>query len=146
MRRIGSVSGYIYALVIELPPPHPSILARSLLDLNGFIMINAGVGKNKIVDRICELHRDEREYIQLHRDSTVGQLTLSPTLENGKIVWKDSPLVRAVIEGCSLVIDEADKAPVEVISILKSLIEDGELLLADGRKISRHGTREAGEC
>ena len=45
-----------------------------------------------------------------------------------------------------LVIDEADKAPVEVISILKSLIEDGELLLADGRKISRHGTREAGDC
>jgi hypothetical protein len=36
------------------------------------------------------------------------------------------------------VIDEADKAPVEVASILKGLVEDGELLLADGRRISRH--------
>ena len=71
---------------------------------------------------------------------------ISPTLKNVKRVWKDSPVVRASIECCSLVIDEADKALVESISILKSLVKDGELLLDDGRKISRHGTREVGEC
>jgi hypothetical protein len=32
-----------------------------------------------------------------------------------------------------LVIDEADKAPVEVVALLKGLIEDGELALPDGR-------------
>jgi hypothetical protein len=31
-------------------------------------------------------------------------------------------------------IDEADKAPLEVVAILKGLIEDGQLLLADGRR------------
>ena len=98
---------------------------------------NQGTGKNKICDRLCELLNHEREYIQLHRDTTIGQLTISPSLDNGKIVWKDSPLVRAVFYGRALVIDEADKAPLEVVAVLKSLVEDGELLLADGRRITR---------
>lgn len=80
--------------------------------------------------------------MQLHRDSTIGQLTLSPSLKDGKIVWKDSPLVRAVTEGRALVIDEADKAPLEVVAVLKSLVEDGELLLADGRRILRSCPKE----
>jgi von Willebrand factor A domain-containing protein 8 len=75
--------------------------------------------------------------MQLHRDTTVGQLTSSPSLVDGKIVWNDSPLVRAVRYGYALILDEADKAPLETITILKNLIEDGELLLADGRRISR---------
>jgi hypothetical protein len=53
-------------------------------------------------------------------------------------MWKDSPLLRAVRDGLTLVVDEADKAPTEVLSVLKGLVEDGELLLGDGRRISRH--------
>ena len=62
-------------------------------------------------------------------------------MEDGKIVWNDSPLVRAVTHGRALVIDEADKAPLEVVAVLKSLVEDGQLLLADGRRIQRHVTK-----
>eukprot|EP00545_Synedropsis_sp_CCMP1620_P013255 CAMPEP_0119030820 /NCGR_PEP_ID=MMETSP1176-20130426/41225_1 /TAXON_ID=265551 /ORGANISM="Synedropsis recta cf, Strain CCMP1620" /LENGTH=1404 /DNA_ID=CAMNT_0006987197 /DNA_START=172 /DNA_END=4386 /DNA_ORIENTATION=+ len=125
-------------------PNHVHLIRDLLRDyVNGeraFLLLgNQGVGKNIVIDRMCQLAKFEREYIQLHRDSTIGQLTLSPSLEDGKIVWKDSPLVRAATEGCVLVIDEADKAPVEVISVLKALVEDGELSLADGRRISRHG-------
>ena len=125
-------------------PAHTEIIKELLSDWNSgersFLLLgNQGVGKNKIVDRICEIANWEREYIQLHRDSTIGQLTLTPQLEDGKIVWNDSPLIRAVRDGCVLLVDEADKAPVEVVSVLKGLVEDGELLLADGRRISRHG-------
>ena len=94
-----------------------------------------GCGKNKLADRLCNMLQREREYVQLHRDSTVGTLTLAPSLRDGKLVWDDSPLVRAVINGHVLMVDEADKAPVEVTSVLKSLIEDREMLLADGRRI-----------
>jgi len=118
--------------VVECPRVLTTFCSRT-------IFLQCITGKNKIVDRICELGNFEREYIQLHRDSTISQLTLSPSLEDGKIVWKDSPLVRAVTEGRALVIDEADKAPLEVVAVLKSLIEDGQLLLADGRRILRHG-------
>ena len=33
------------------------------------------------------------------------------------------------------VIDEADKAPIEVVCVLKSLLEDGQMRLSDGRRI-----------
>lgn len=38
---------------------------------------------------------------------------------------------------------EADKAPVEVISILKMLVEDGELVLYDGRRLLSAARLEA---
>ena len=36
---------------------------------------NQGVGKNKLTDRMLELLGAEREYFQLHRDTTVAALT-----------------------------------------------------------------------
>ena len=47
---------------------------------------------------------------------------------------QDSPLVRAAQLGRALVLDEADKAPLEVVVVLKSLVEDGQLALPDGRR------------
>ncbi len=70
----------------------------------------------------------------MHRDTTIAQLTATPSLVDGRVVYVDSPLVRAARDGRVLMIDEADKAPLEVVAILKGLIEDGQLLLADGRR------------
>merc|ERR550514_192049 len=98
---------------------------------------NQGTGKNKLADHLLSLLQWEREYMQLHRDTTVGALTVQPTLEEGRVTWEDSPLVRAVRFGRVLVVDEADKAPLEVVVVLKGLAEDGEMSLADGRRILR---------
>lgn len=46
-----------------------------------------------------------------------------PSLIDGKIQWDDSPLVKAVKYGHVLIIDEADKAEVEVLAILKNLVQ-----------------------
>jgi len=94
-----------------------------------------GVGKNKIVDHLLGKLNAEREYLQLHRDTTIQSLLISPSVEDGRIVYNDSPLVRAAREGRILVLDEADKAPVEVVAVLKGLIEDGQLSLPDGRML-----------
>uniref|UniRef100_A0A8D3C2J8 von Willebrand factor A domain-containing protein 8 n=1 Tax=Scophthalmus maximus TaxID=52904 RepID=A0A8D3C2J8_SCOMX len=94
-----------------------------------------GVGKNKIVDRFLHLLNRPREYLQLHRDTTVQTLTLQPSVRDGIITYEDSPLVKAVKLGHILVIDEADKAPTNVTCILKTLVESGEMILADGRRI-----------
>lgn len=83
---------------------------------------------------MLQLLRREREYIQLHRDTSVSSLTLAPSLEGGVLVWEDSPLVRAMKFGRVLMIDEADKAPTEVVVVLKALLADGDILLADGRR------------
>ncbi|KAI0296956.1 AAA domain-containing protein [Multifurca ochricompacta] len=97
---------------------------------------NQGVGKNKIVDRLCQLLQRPREYIQLHRDSTVQQLMFHTTLERGVIRYTDSPLLRAVAQGRVLVVDEVDKAPEHVVAIFRSLAGQGELTLSDGRRLT----------
>uniref|UniRef100_A0A665V7J8 von Willebrand factor A domain-containing protein 8 n=1 Tax=Echeneis naucrates TaxID=173247 RepID=A0A665V7J8_ECHNA len=96
-----------------------------------------GVGKNKIVDRFLHLLNRPREYLQLHRDTTVQTLTLQPSVRDGIITYEDSPLVKAVKMGHILVIDEADKAPTNVTCILKTLVESREMILADGRRIAK---------
>lgn len=55
---------------------------------------NQGVGKNKIADKLLQLMNRPREYIQLHRDTTVQTLTLQPTVRDGIVIYEDSPLVK----------------------------------------------------
>ena len=120
-------------------PHHLTVLRTMLIDwlLQRHLLLigNQGVGKNKLADRFLSMLRLEREYLQLHRDTTVQSLTTQPILQNGVVEYQDSPLVSAVRHGRVLVIDEADKAPLEVVCILKSLAEDGEFTLGDGRTI-----------
>ena len=72
-------------------------------------------------------------------------LTLQPTVREGVIVYDDSPLVQAAKTGNILVVDEADKAPTNVTCILKSLVESGEMILSDGRRIVPTNSLEAGD-
>ena len=96
---------------------------------------NQGVGKNKLADELLQRLSRPREYIQLHRDSTVQSLTTQPVLREGRLEYLDSPLVRAVKQGYTLVVDEADKAPLHVSSVLKGLVEGRGINLPDGRRI-----------
>lgn len=120
-------------------PHHVMLMERLLQDLqlgqHLLLVGNQGVGKNKIADRFLELLNRPREYIQLHRDTTVQTLTVQPTVRDGLLVHEDSPLVKAVRFGHVLVIDEADKAPTHVTCILKTLVETGQMVLSDGRRI-----------
>uniref|UniRef100_A0A2M4A0X9 von Willebrand factor A domain-containing protein 8 n=1 Tax=Anopheles triannulatus TaxID=58253 RepID=A0A2M4A0X9_9DIPT len=120
-------------------PQHLRLMERLLQDflLGEHLLLvgNQGVGKNKIADRLLQLMNRPREYIQLHRDTTVQSLTQQATVRDGRIEYEDSPLVKAVRAGHVLVVDEADKAPIHVTCILKTLVENGEMLLSDGRRI-----------
>ncbi|KAJ7443890.1 AAA domain-containing protein [Mycena galericulata] len=111
-----------------------------LLGEHVVLLGNQGVGKNKIVDRLCQLLGRPREYIQLHRDTTVNQLMFTTSLENGIIKYTDSPLLRAIMFGRVIIIDEADKAPEHVVAIFRSLAGQSELSLSDGRRV--RATRE----
>lgn len=104
-------------------PQHLTLMEKLLQDFiigeHLLLVGNQGVGKNKIVDRLLQLMNRPREYIQLHRDTTVQTLTLQPNVRDGIVVYEDSPLVQAVKLGHVLVVDEADKAPTHVTCILK---------------------------
>uniref|UniRef100_A0A8C5PST0 von Willebrand factor A domain-containing protein 8 n=1 Tax=Leptobrachium leishanense TaxID=445787 RepID=A0A8C5PST0_9ANUR len=120
------------------------MLKDFLLGEHLLLVGNQGVGKNKIVDRFLHLLNRPREYLQLHRDTTVQSLTLQPSVKEGIIVYEDSPLVKAVKKGHILVIDEADKAPTNVTCILKTLVESGEMILSDGRRLLANPVHTAG--
>lgn len=63
-------------------------------------------------------------------------------LENGVIKYTDSPLLRAIIHGRVIIIDEADKAAEHVVAIFRSLAGHGQLTLADGRRVREVKDRE----
>ncbi|KAG8302129.1 von Willebrand factor A domain-containing protein 8 [Homalodisca vitripennis] len=132
-----SPSGDLDSFISDLE--HVSLLERLLQDFTMgehlLLVGNQGVGKNKMADRLLQLLNLPREYIQLHRDTTVQSLILQATVREGVVVYEDSPLVQAIRSGHVLVVDEADKAPTHVTCILKTLVESGEMILSDGRRI-----------
>ncbi|XP_075230942.1 von Willebrand factor A domain-containing protein c12.2 [Lycorma delicatula] len=138
-RYVTSATSKVPDVLFYDVPQHVTLLERLLQDftLGEHLLLvgNQGVGKNKLVDRLLNLLNRPREYIQLHRDTTVQALTLQPTVHEGVVAYEDSPLVQAVRLGHVLVVDEADKAPTHVTCILKTLVESGEMILSDGRRI-----------
>nr|XP_025730607.1 von Willebrand factor A domain-containing protein 8 isoform X2 [Callorhinus ursinus] len=114
--RIGAVSAPIYNAHEKMKVPdvlfydniqHMIVMEDMLKDflLGEHLLLvgNQGVGKNKIVDRFLHLLNRPREYIQLHRDTTVQTLTLQPSVQDGLIVYEDSPL-KFPTEGLSTVV------------------------------------------
>lgn len=72
----------------------------------------------------------------------MNQLMFTTTLSGGVLRYEDSPLLRAIIHGRVIVIDEADKAPAHVVAAFHSLGAHGEMTLADGRRVRRVKERE----
>lgn len=104
---------------------------------------NQGVGKNKIVDYMLQTLELSCEYIQLHRDSSIQSLISQTSVEKGELIHGDSALIRALVNGYVLVIDEADKAPVHVTVVIKMLSDLSifDVPLPDGRRVTVDSTR-----
>ncbi|KDN48209.1 hypothetical protein K437DRAFT_245730 [Tilletiaria anomala UBC 951] len=123
-----------------------SMLMRSMaqdlhmLSEHLLLMGQQGVAKNAIIDRLLELLRRPREYIQLHRDSTVASILQQINLQAGKLNYTETPLLRAIRLGRVIVVDEADKSSAAVTAVFKSLTERGELSLPDGRRVRPIGS------
>lgn len=64
------------------------------------------------------------------------------SLEASQIRYIDSPLLRAIIYGRVIIVDEADKAPEHVVAVLRSLGGHGEMSLPDGRRVRPKKERE----
>ncbi|KAI3381394.1 hypothetical protein SNEBB_005189 [Seison nebaliae] len=99
---------------------------------------NQGVGKNKLADKLLQELELPREYIQLHRDTTIHSLSSQISIIDGKINIIDSPLITAIKNGLILLIDEADKASLHVTVVLRSLFDSGQMRLSDGRLLKKH--------
>jgi MoxR-like ATPase len=120
-------------------PSQLALLRLIMMDYalgHNLLLIGAqGTGKNKLTDEFVRLVNRECNFVQLHRDTTLQSLTTAPTLDAGRLRMVDSPVVEAVVAGRVLVVDEADKAPREVVAALRALAADRALTLSDGRRV-----------
>ena len=71
---------------------HSIILNNLIRDFklgeNLLLIGNQGTGKNKLVDKFLMLIKKPREYIQLHRDTTVNSLTIQPVIKAGCVSYE----------------------------------------------------------
>ncbi|CAG5045433.1 unnamed protein product [Parnassius apollo] len=127
------------------------MLLRDIQRGNHLLLVDdRGLENKKIVDRLLHQLNHPTLYTKLHRDATEQSLIVHPTVKNGTVIYEDSQLVKAVKHGYVLVVDEADQAPTTVTSSLNSLMENGEMVLTDGRRMSskkimnRYGGKPSG--
>ena len=67
------------------------------------------------------------------RSEALIPLNFQPTIAGGRVEYADSALVRAVRNGRVLVVDEADKAPTNVTSVLRTLLDTRSMWLSGGQ-------------
>ena len=117
-------------------------IAKALLEPNPILVTGlAGSGKTFLIkeaaselgklNSIVTLHLNE----QTDAKSLLGLYASSPS--GGSFVWQPGVLTKAMEEGRWILIEDIDRAPLEVISVLLPIIEQGEILLPSRRKCIR---------
>ena len=96
---------------------------------------SAGSGKTFLVDEMAKrLHIEEtNSLVKIHLNQQTDSKTLLGTYTSGSkpgtFEWKNGVLTTAVKEGKWVLIEDIDKAPNEVLSILMGLLEHREITL-----------------
>ncbi|KZF21610.1 midasin [Xylona heveae TC161] len=122
--------------LVETPTTVDNVrsIARALLMPDPVLMLGvAGSGKTSLIadaarelnvgSSMVTLHLNEQTDAKL----LIGMYTTAST--PGSFTWRPGVLTTAVREGRWVFIEDLDRAPVEVISVILPLIESGELLI-----------------
>ena len=118
------------------PSSHANIcmLGETLLQPKPVLVAGqAGSGKTSVIleaarllgklDSIITLHINE----QTDAKSLVGLHTSSPSGDG--FIWQNGVLTRAIEDGRWVLIEDIDRAPAEVLAVLRPIIENGELFI-----------------
>ncbi|ODV86523.1 hypothetical protein CANARDRAFT_27715 [[Candida] arabinofermentans NRRL YB-2248] len=94
----------------------------------------AGSGKTFLINELAKfLHMDSNSIIKIHLNQQTDSKLLLGTYSSGStpgsFEWKNGVLTTAVQEGRWVLVEDIDKAPNEVLSILLSLLENRELTI-----------------
>lgn len=89
-----------------------------------------GCGKTVVIQELARLMQ-AKEIVELHVDDQVDSKALFGTYVcsdvPGEFIWQEGPLTKAVRTGRWVVIEDINRAPLEVLSALTPLIENGVL-------------------
>ncbi|OWB72559.1 hypothetical protein B5S31_g2275 [[Candida] boidinii] len=110
-------------------------MAMCLKDSNPVLLAGrAGSGKTFLINHAAKvLHMDSNSIIKIHLNQQTDSKMLLGTYTSGStpgtFEWKNGVLTTAVKEGRWVLIEDIDKAPNEVLSILLSLLENRQLTI-----------------
>ena len=111
-----------------------SRLGSALLEPKPILMAGpASSGKTSLVLEAARLLRKDGSMIILHLNeqtdakSLIGLHASSPT--DNTFVWQPGVLTRALQQGRWVLIEDIDRAPAEVLGVLRPIIENGELFI-----------------
>lgn len=109
-------------------------LAYNVQHSNPVMLVGgAGSGKTFIINELSKYLACDKSIVKIHLgDQTDAKLllgTYSSGSTPGNFEWRNGVLTTAVQEGRWILIEDIDKAPTEVLSILLSLLEKRELTI-----------------
>ena len=106
-----------------------------LMNRNVLLVGERGTGKNSIIYELAHRLNQPIEVLSLNEEVTVRDLTQRMVLIDGRTVWVPSSVVEAIEHDRWLILDEIDRAPAGVLSVLNNLLQFKEFTLPDGRRI-----------
>ena len=111
------------------------IIKDLLMNRNVLLVGERGTGKNSIIYELAHRLGQEIEVLSLNEETTVRDLTQRMILVDGKTEWVPSVVVEAIKNNRWLILDEIDRAPPGVLSVLNNLLQFKEITLPDGERI-----------
>lgn len=118
---------------------HLTQLARTIIFQNNAILLEGPTssGKTSMVKYLAGLTGHEFLRINNHQHTDIEEYIGSYVSdEQGRLIFKEGPLVKAVKEGYFVVLDELNLAPSEVLEALNRLLDDNrELLITETHTI-----------
>jgi hypothetical protein len=97
---------------------------------------HAGVGKNQMISEVaCKLQKPVIKINcsgDMRTSSLLGRVTPD---KDGKFVWEDGLIVKAIREGYWLILDEINSLDADILFSLHGMIDDGFITLANNSEI-----------
>ncbi|KAG0682446.1 hypothetical protein C6P42_002987 [Pichia californica] len=133
---------------VELPKSITAIRSFAEYTKNSLPVLlagSAGTGKTFLVDEMARrLHiEDTNNLVKIHLNQQTDSKSLLGTYTSGTkpgtFEWKNGVLTTAVKEGKWVLVEDIDKAPNEVLSILMSLLEHREITLPSRGEVLKAG-------
>lgn len=137
-RSVGTPSTHVDSVDALVPTPttldNVNRFIKGLLLPAPLLLVGlAGAGKTFLVHYVAQKLEKLENLVTLHLNEQsdakllIGLYTSGTT--PGSFVWRPGVLTRAVTEGRWVLIEDLDRAPSEVLSVILPLIEKGELVV-----------------
>lgn len=106
-----------------------NLMYKAWLNHEPILLIGeTGIGKTRMCEIVASLFKIELKSINVHNGIESSDFIGHSFLDNGDVVWKNGPLVEAMINGNAFLIDEINLAEDSALERLNSVLEDRKTL------------------